>query len=156
MTDIDFMHLAIESARQAIAAGQMPVGGVVVLDGQVLLSCHNTVWADLDPSAHAEMNGIRRAAKKLGRVALNGCTVYCTLEPCPMCLAACHWAKVERIVYGADIADAKAAGFSELQIPAAELARLGGSPLRIEGGILRQECRQLFDEWFRSGKARPY
>jgi tRNA(Arg) A34 adenosine deaminase TadA len=156
MTDTDFMRLAIECARQAIAAGQMPIGSVLVLGGQVLLTAHNTVWADTDPSAHAEMNGIRGAAKKLGRVALTGCTVYSTLEPCPMCLAACHWAKVERIVFGADIAAAKAAGFSELAVPAAELARLGGSPLRIEGGLLAEECRKLFDEWRQSSQARPY
>ncbi|OAI41669.1 hypothetical protein AYO40_02735 [Planctomycetaceae bacterium SCGC AG-212-D15] len=151
MSEIDFMRQALECARQGIAAGQMPIGSVLVLDGQVLLAAHNTVWADTDPSAHAEMNGIRRAAKQLGRVSLAGCTVYCTLEPCPMCLAACHWAKVDRIVFGADIADAAAAGFSELALPAAELARQGKSHLRIEGGVLADECRRLFDEWRASG-----
>lgn len=156
MDDTDFMRLAIQTAREAIAAGQIPVGCVIVLDGQVLLTAHNTVWADTDPSAHGEMVGIRRAAKKLGRVALTGCTCYCTLEPCPMCLAALHWAKVDRVVYGADIADARAAGFSELTIPAAEMARLGHSPIRVEGGVLKEECRKLFDEWFQSGKARTY
>jgi tRNA(Arg) A34 adenosine deaminase TadA len=156
MTDIDFMQKAIETARVAIAAGQMPIGAVLVMDGQILLAAHNTVWQDTDPSAHAEMNGIRQAARRLGRVRLNGCTVYCTLEPCPMCLAACHWAHVDRIVYGADIADARAAGFSELSLPAAELARKGGSHLKIEGGVLQEVCRGLFKEWLESGKARPY
>jgi guanine deaminase len=156
MTDTDFMRQAIQTARDAIAAGQMPIGSVFVLDGQVLLTAHNMVWADTDPSAHAEMTGIRRAAKKLGRVALNGCTCYCTLEPCPMCLSALHWAKVDRVVYGADIADSQAAGFSELAIPAAEMVRLGRSPIRVEGGVLKEECRTLFDEWFQSGKAKTY
>jgi tRNA(Arg) A34 adenosine deaminase TadA len=156
MTDIDFMHKAIETARVAIAEGQMPIGAVLVMDGQILLSAHNSVWGDIDPSAHAEMNGIRKAARKLGRIALSGCTVYCTLEPCPMCLAACHWAKIDRIVYGADIADAKAAGFSELRLPAIELARQGGSHLKIEGGVMQDLCRGLFKEWFDSGKAKPY
>lgn len=156
MTDADFMREAIRTAREAIAAGQMPVGCVFALDGQVLLTAHNSVWADLDPSAHSEMNGLRQAAKKLGRVALTGCTCYCTLEPCPMCLAAMHWAKVDLVVYGADIADSKAAGFSELAIPAAEMARLGKSPIRVEGGVLQEECRKLFDEWFASGKAKAY
>ena len=156
MTDADFMQLAIQTAREAIAVGQMPVGCVFALDGQVLLTAHNTVWSDIDPSAHSEMNGLRRAAKKLGRIALTGCTCYCTLEPCPMCLSAMHWAKVDRVVFGAGIADSKAAGFSELAIPAAEMARLGHSPIRVEGGLLQAECRKLFDEWFQSGKARTY
>jgi tRNA(Arg) A34 adenosine deaminase TadA len=156
MIDADFMRVAIETARAAIAAGQMPVGCVFALDGKVLLTAHNTVWADMDPSAHSEMNGLRRTAKQLGRVALTGCTCYCTLEPCPMCLAALHWAKVDRVVFGADIADSQAAGFSELAIPAVELARLGKSPIRVEGGVLKEECRALFDEWFASGKARTY
>src|SRR5579859_4630611 len=156
MTDTDFMQQAIECARQGIAAGQMPIGSVLVMDGKPLLTAHNTVWADTDPSAHAEMNGIRRVAKKLARVSLAGCTVYTTLEPCPMCLAACHWAKVDRIVYGADIDDAKAAGFSELRIPAVDMARMGASHLQIAGGVLKEECRKLFDEWVRAGKAKPY
>jgi tRNA(Arg) A34 adenosine deaminase TadA len=156
MDDIDFMRQAVECARQGIAAGQMPIGAVIALDGKTLLTAHNTVWLDTDPSAHAEMNGVRRAAKQLGRVRLAGCTVYTTLEPCPMCLTACHWAKVDRIVFGADIADAAAAGFSEMRVPSVDLARLGGSPLQIQGGILVEECRKLFDEWKKSGKARPY
>jgi tRNA(Arg) A34 adenosine deaminase TadA len=156
MTDADFMALALTAARTAIATGQIPVGCAFTHDDNLLLTAHNTVWADTDPSAHSEMNGLRQAAKKLGRVALTGCTCYCTLEPCPMCLAALHWAKVDRVVYGADIADARTAGFSELTIPATEIARLGHSPIRIEGGLLRDECRKLFDEWFQSGKARTY
>jgi tRNA(Arg) A34 adenosine deaminase TadA len=154
MTDIDFMRVAIETARAAIAAGQMPVGCVFARDGQVLLTAQNSVWADLDPSAHSEMNGLRRAAKLLGRVDLTGCTCYCTLEPCPMCLGAMHWARVDRVVFGADIADSQAAGFSELAIPAAEMVRLGKSPIRVEGSVLQDECRKLFDEWFAAGKAR--
>jgi tRNA(Arg) A34 adenosine deaminase TadA len=156
MTDVDFMRAAIATARAAIADGQMPVGCVFVLDGKVLLTAHNTIWADLDPSAHSEMNGLRRTAKQLGRVDLSDCTCYCTLEPCPMCLAALHWARVDRVVYGADIADSQAAGFSELAVPAAELARLGKSPIRVEAGLLQDECRKLFDEWFASGKAQTY
>ena len=106
MSDADFMEQAIATARQAIAAGQMPIGCVVTRGGQVLLAAHNTVWRDTDPTAHAEMNGIRQTAVKLGTVALPGCTVYVTLEPCPMCLTACHWARIDRIVYGASIAAA--------------------------------------------------
>jgi tRNA(Arg) A34 adenosine deaminase TadA len=122
----------------------------------VLLKAHNSVWLDTDPSAHAEMNAIRRAARLLGNVDLSGCAIYCTLEPCPMCLSASHWARVSRIVYGAEIADAIAAGFSELTIPAAEMVRMGKSRLQLEGGLLADECRRLFGLWLASGKAKPY
>jgi tRNA(Arg) A34 adenosine deaminase TadA len=156
MTDADFMRQAIECARQGIAAGQMPIGSVIVHESKTLLTAHNTVWLDTDPSAHAEMNGIRRAARKLKNVFLTGCTVYTTLEPCPMCLTACHWARVERIVFGADIADAAAAGFTEMRLPSQELAKSAGSPLKITSGVLPDECRKLFDEWRVAGKARTY
>jgi tRNA(Arg) A34 adenosine deaminase TadA len=157
MDDAAFMQLALAAAQQAIAAGQMPVGAVVVRDGQLLLSAHNNVWADTDPSAHAEMFAIRRAARQLQSVALTGCTVYVTLEPCPMCLAACHWARVERIVYGARIADSIAAGFSELTIPAAELVKLGRSPVRVDFlPDLQAECAGLFAAWRAAGQSKVY
>jgi tRNA(Arg) A34 adenosine deaminase TadA len=73
-----------------------------------------------------------------------------------MCLAASHWAKIERVVYGAAIADAAAAGFAELYVDARTLAELGKSPLRIESGLFRAECADLFAQWLKSGKARPY
>jgi len=156
MMDTDFMRLAINNAREAISRGQIPVGSVLVRNDEVLLAAHNTVWLDSDPTAHAEMNAIRRAARQLANIALSGCTIYCTLEPCPMCLSASHWAKVQRIVYGARIADAIAQGFSELTIPAERMIELGQSPLQLEGGVLEVECRLLFDEWVKSGMARPY
>jgi tRNA(Arg) A34 adenosine deaminase TadA len=73
-----------------------------------------------------------------------------------MCLAAIHWAKFDRVVFGANIADATAAGFSELNVPAQELAARGGSRLVVEGGVCRDECRALFDEWLASGRAKLY
>jgi len=156
MMDTDFMRLAINNAREAISRGQIPVGSVLVRRDEMMLAAHNTVWLDGDPTAHAEMNAIRKAAKQLGTIALGGCTIYCTLEPCPMCLSASHWAKVQRIVYGARITDAIAHGFSELTIPAKQMVELGRSPIQLEGGVLEAECRLLFDEWTKSGMARPY
>jgi tRNA(Arg) A34 adenosine deaminase TadA len=156
MTDEVFMRLAIEKCREGIAAGQSPFGTVVVRDGKVLAAVHNTVWRDNDPTAHAEVNGIRATAAALRGHHLGGCTLYTTCEPCPMCLAAIHWAKIVRVVYGATIADATAAGFSELCVPAEQLARLGGSPLRVEAGPLRDECRDLFRLWKEAGLSRTY
>src|SRR5262249_38841139 len=100
MADEAFMQLAIQNARAAIQAGQLPIGCVLVRASKVVLSAPNTVWRDTDPSAHAEMNGVRQGARMLGTIDLRGCSVFVTLEPCPMCLSACHWAKLDRIVYG--------------------------------------------------------
>lgn len=156
MNDADYMRLAIEKTREGIAAGQSPFGSVIVHEGRVVASTHNTVWLTTDPTAHAEVNCIRAAAKALKSIALHGCTLYSTTEPCPMCLAAIHWAKIERVVFGATIADAAAAGFCELFVSAKDLATMGHSPLRVESGLLQAECAALFDEWKRAGKGAAY
>ena len=151
-----FMRAAIEKAREGIAAGQSPFGSAIVRDGKIVAATHNTVWLDGDPTAHAEVNNIRAAARALCTIDLSGCDLYATCEPCPMCLSAIHWAKIRRVVYGAAIADAAAAGFSELRVEAKRLAEMGGSPLRVESGLLTPECRALFDEFRRAGKAQTY
>jgi len=145
------MSLAIETAKEGIAAGQMPFGAVIADGDRIVAIAHNTVWRDTDPTAHAEVNAIRQAAAALRTVDLHGCDVFSTCEPCPMCLAAIHWAKITRLVFGAAIADAAAAGFSELRVPARELIRRGGSPLRVESGVLAPECRALFTLWRQRG-----
>ena len=156
MSDEDFMRLAIAKTQEGIAAGQSPFGAVIVRAGQVVTAAHNTVWRDGDPTAHGEVNAIRQAAAVLRSIQLDGCTLYSTCEPCAMCMAAIHWAKIDRVVYGASIADASAAGFSELSVPAQELVQRGGSPVRVETGPLREQCRELFRSWEQSGRARPY
>jgi tRNA(Arg) A34 adenosine deaminase TadA len=155
MSEESYMRLAIEKAREGIAAGQAPFGAVLVSGGQVVSAAHNTVWHDSDPTAHAAVNAIRHAAARSG-ISLRGCVAFTTCEPCPMCLAATHWAKIERLVYGSSTADAAAAGFSELAVSAAALARLGGSLLHVEGGLLAEECKALFDLWRHTPGARPY
>ncbi|HVN07634.1 MAG TPA: nucleoside deaminase [Patescibacteria group bacterium] len=156
MMDADFLRVAIAKAREGIAAGQSPFGSVVVRGAEVVVATHNTVWRDTDPTAHAEVNSIRAASRALGTIDLSACVLYSTCEPCPMCLSAIHWAKFRRVVYGAEIADAAAAGFSELRMPARELARAGGSKLVVEGGLLAEECRALFDEFRRASAAKAY
>ncbi len=150
------MRLAIEKTREGIAGGQSPFGSIIVKGGEVVALTHNTVWRDTDPTAHAEVNGLRAAAKVLRTIDLAGCTLYSTCEPCPMCLAAIHWAKVDRIVFGASIDDAALAGFRELPIAAETLAELGRSPLVVEGGLLREDCAALFDEWKKAGLCGTY
>jgi guanine deaminase len=152
----EFMALAIAEAREGIAAGQSPFGAIIVRDGEVVAATHNTVWRDLDPTAHAEVNCIRRAAEALGAIDLGGCEMYSTCEPCPMCLSAIHWAKIDRVVYGATIADAARAGFCELHVDARALAEMGRSPLKVESGLLREQCAALFAEWRAAGLCRAY
>jgi guanine deaminase len=151
MTPADLMQLAIEKCRNGIAAGQSPFGCAIARGGEVLSCSHNTVVLTTDITAHAEVNAIREACRKTGEIFLEGATVATTCEPCPMCMAALHWARVDTVYYGATIADADAAGFNELQLPAAELLRLGGSKLKLEPNVLKKECCQLFAEW----KANP-
>ena len=150
------MKVAIDKTREGIAAGQSPFGSVIVKDGEVVAATHNTVWRDTDPTAHAEVNCLRPAAQALGTIDLTGCTLYSTCEPCPMCLAAIHWAKVDRVVFGASIDDAAGAGFCELHVAAGTLAEMGRSPLKVEGGLLREECAALFDEWKQAGLCGTY
>jgi guanine deaminase len=152
----EYMRLAIRKAQEGISRGQSPFGSAIVRAGHAVAVTHNTVWLTCDPTAHAEVNCIRAAATALKTISLQGCTLYSTTEPCPMCLSAIHWAKIDRVVFGATIADATTAGFSELGVPAATLAQMGGSPLVVESGLLQQECAALFDEWLKSGKAKVY
>lgn len=156
MDDHAAMQEAIRVCRDGIQAGQTPFGSAIFRDGVLIVSRHNSVWRDLDPTAHAEINAIRAAAEARNTIDLSGCTLYSTCEPCPMCLAAIHWAKIDRVVFGATIADAAAAGFHELPVAAEQLAALGRSPLRVEGGLLREACAALFDEWAQAGKSQAY
>jgi tRNA(Arg) A34 adenosine deaminase TadA len=156
MTGADFMRLAIAKTEEGIASGQSPFGAIIVKDGKVVAVTHNTVWKTTDPTAHAEVNCIRSAATALATIDLKGCTMYSTCEPCPMCLSAIHWAKIDRVVFGATIDDATAAGFSELHIDAVKVAELGKSPLKVEGGLLRDECAALFERFKSAGLGGTY
>jgi guanine deaminase len=151
-----WMQAAIAAARQGMAAGQSPFGCVIVAGEEALATAHNQVWAAGDPTAHAEVTAIRLAARRRRSISLAGCTLYSTCEPCAMCMAAIHWARIERVIYGAGIADAAAAGFHELTLPAARLVELGHSPVQLAGGCLAAQCRTLFAEWRAAGKSSAY
>jgi tRNA(Arg) A34 adenosine deaminase TadA len=145
------MNMAIDTCRAGIADGQSPFGCAIARGSQILAVAHNTVLATTDITAHAEMNALREACRRAKDIFLESAIVATTCEPCPMCMAALHWARVDVVYYGATIEDAEAAGFNELQLPAAEIIRLGGSPVRLVRDTLSEECRKLFAEW----KARP-
>jgi tRNA(Arg) A34 adenosine deaminase TadA len=156
MTDQEAMRLAISVCREGIRAAQSPFGCVIVVEGSVVAASHNSVRRDLDPTAHAEINAIRDAAHALATIDLSHATLYTTCEPCPMCLAASHWARVSRVVFGASIADAESSGFREMPIPALTLASMGKAQMQFDAGVLRDECVSLFAEWKAAGHATPY
>ena len=144
---VELMELAIEAARMGIADGQSPFGCAIACDDKVLAVAHNTVVAATDITAHAEINALRAACRAADNVHLNGCLVATTCEPCPMCMAALHWARVGTVMFGATIVDAEAAGFNELRVPAADVLKIGGSSVKLQAGVLPAECKHLFREW---------
>lgn len=143
----ELMQLAIETCREGIAHGQSPFGCAIAIGDRVVAQAHNSVVLTTDITAHAEVNAIRVGCKTIDDIFLTGAIVATTCEPCPMCMAALHWARVGTVYYGATIADADTAGFNELQLPAADLLRIGGSHVKLIGGLLIDECRELFDLW---------
>jgi tRNA(adenine34) deaminase len=144
--DERYMRLALEQARVAEAAGEVPVGAVVVLDDQVIAAGFNQPISLCDPTAHAEIQAMRSAAQSLGNYRLTGCTLYVTLEPCPMCAGAMVHARIGRLVYAAPDPRAGAAG------SVFDITRSASLNHRIEvrGGLLSQESALLLQEFFRS------
>jgi len=138
------MRLALEQARRGMHLGEVPVGAVLVCDGELLASGFNQPIHALDPSAHAEIVVLRTGARRLGNYRLPGTTLYVTLEPCLMCVGALVQARVERVVYGAP--EPKTGALVSLLDPAA-------LPLNhrfeVAGGVLAGECRQLVIDFFR-------
>jgi tRNA(Arg) A34 adenosine deaminase TadA len=156
MSPSELMELAIAKCRDGIAAGQSPFGCAIARGGQLLSCSHNSVVLMTDITAHAEINAIREACREVGDIFLEGAIVATTCEPCPMCMAALHWARVETVYYGATIADADVGGFNELQLPAAEVLRLGHSNVQLVPDLMAAECKALFDEWKKNPSRRAY
>ena len=115
ITDQDraFMREAIRLANNSVRQGGGPFGAVIVKDGEIIAGSSNSVTLDNDPTAHAEVNTIRRACKRLGTFDLSGCTIYTSCEPCPMCLGAIYWARISRIFYGNTRKDAREIDFAD-------------------------------------------
>jgi tRNA(adenine34) deaminase len=139
------MQLALQEARTAQQAGEVPVGALVCdADGTVLASDHNRRERDSDPTAHAEIEVLRHAAAQLGSWRLTGCTLVVTLEPCTMCAGALVLARVSRVVYGAT--DPKAGAVGSLWDVVRD-RRLNHRP-EVVSGVLAEECGQLLQAWF--------
>jgi tRNA(adenine34) deaminase len=142
--DIDFMRLALEQANGAQAAGEVPVGAVLVSGDQVIASGANRPIAANDPTAHAEIEALRCGGRTLGSYRLTDTTLYVTLEPCPMCAMAIVHARVRRLVFGAWDPRAGAAG------SVTDIFALPGLNHRVDvfGGVLMEECGSLLKEFF--------
>ncbi|MGB2630951.1 MAG: nucleoside deaminase [Candidatus Omnitrophota bacterium] len=146
--DEKFMLKAIEEARAGASGGHGgPFGAVIVKNGEIIASACNTVLRDNDPTQHAEIRAISLASKRLGNFDLTGCEAYSTTEPCPMCFAAIHWARISRLFYGTGIEDVKKLGFNELTIPVSQMKESGVSPVEVHGGFMREECEKLLRFW---------
>lgn len=109
----EFMREAIRLSEQSVRNGGGPFGAVIVRDGRIVARGANCVVPDCDPTAHAEVTAIRNAARELGTFDLSGCEIYTSCEPCPMCLGAIYWARLDRMYYGNDKGDAAAIGFDD-------------------------------------------
>jgi tRNA(adenine34) deaminase len=144
MDDAAFMHLALEQARLAQAAGEVPVGAVVVRNGQVIGRGHNQPVGAHDPTAHAEVMALREAARTCGNYRLDGCELYVTLEPCAMCTGAMLHARLRRVVFGA--ADPKTGAAGSVVDLFAD-ARLNHRT-RVTGGVLQADCAALLAGFF--------
>ena len=143
----ELMKVAVEVCREGLTAGQSPFGCAIAVGDRIIARTHNTVVLTTDITAHAEVNAIRAGCLELDNIFLTDAVVATTCEPCPMCMAALHWARVGTVYFGATIADADTAGFNELQFPAAELLQRGGSKVQLVGDVLKDECEELFAEW---------
>ena len=144
MTDHDFMQIALDLAQLAGAADEVPVGAIVVKDGEIIGRGSNAPITTHDPTAHAEIRAMRDAAQHLGNYRLVGCTLYVTLEPCAMCTGAIQHARIAKLVYGASDPKTGACG---------SVVNLMAEPklnhhTEISGGVLAAECGTLLSSFF--------
>ena len=140
MDDTQYMQMALAEARKALEQKEVPIGAVVVAGGRVIARAHNLTETLTDPTAHAEMQAITIATDYLGGKYLTGCTLYVTVEPCPMCAAALNWAQVSKIVYGADDPRRGYSLFSP---------NLLHPRTKVTKGILQEECAALMKDFFK-------
>lgn len=144
MSDEEYMRQALKEAEQALLEGEVPIGAVIVRQGEIIASTHNLKEARKDPTAHAEVLAIQEATNKLNKWRLNDCTMYVTLEPCPMCAGALVQCRMKRVVYGTDDLKAGAAG---------SVVNLLDEPrfnhqVFLTSGVLQEECRDIMQKFF--------
>lgn len=152
-TDEKYMRIAIREALKAKSGGNYSIGAVIIKEGKIIANSPNITRSKNDPTKHAEIEAIRKALKKEKQRFLEGCVLYTTHEPCPMCATAAVWVKLKRIVYGARMRDmikysktnkSKHWRWRTVQVPAQYILSHGNPKVRLTGGILRKQCVELF------------
>ncbi|NCA97006.1 MAG: nucleoside deaminase [Bacteroidia bacterium] len=144
-----FMNQALVEARKSLLLDEVPVGAVIVKNDKIIARGHNLREKSNDPTAHAEIVAIRKACRKIGAWRLDGCRIYVTIEPCPMCAGALLWTRIDAIVYGAKDPKGGALGSS---FNLFEQKNLNHHP-QIVGGVLNQECGLLVSNFFKAKRA---
>jgi tRNA(adenine34) deaminase len=148
-SDEFWMEEALRAAQRALEAGEVPVGAVVVCDGEIVGRGWNRNLADSDPSAHAEIIALRQAGANLGNHRLGDCELFATIEPCPMCAGALVHARLKRLIYGAD--DAKAGAVRSV-MEVVNHPKLNHQ-MEVRGGVLAGRCAELVQSFFRGRRA---
>ena len=141
-----FMREAIKLSAESVRSGGGPFGAVIVRDGEIIARGENRVTVCNDPTAHAEVSAIREAAARMGTYDLSGCEIYSSCEPCPMCLGAIYWARLDRLYYAGTRADAANVGFDDAHI----YEELPLDPSQRElptESLLREEAQLVFEAW---------
>jgi tRNA(adenine34) deaminase len=149
--DFKFMQLALNLAKKAGLEDEVPVGAVIIKNGEVIGQGMNTSIKDHDPTSHAEINAIREAAKKIKNYRLKDCSIYVTLEPCAMCVGAIQHARIGKIIYGASDPKTGACGSMINLIGIKEI----NHHARAAGGILEKECSQILKDFFLLKRKKP-
>ena len=145
MSDIIFMKKALDEARLAFEKGEVPIGAVIVRDGEVIAAAHNLRETDRSATAHAELLAIQKACEVLGGWRLSGCELYVTLEPCPMCAGAIINSRIDRVIFGSKDEKAGACG-SVMNLFAADFNHRP----KLTVGVLEEECSSILKEFFSS------
>ena len=149
--DLKFMKLALGLAKKAELKNEVPVGALIVQNGEIIGQGMNTSISDHDPTSHAEINAIREAAKSIKNYRLKDCVIYVTLEPCAMCVGAIQHARIEKIIYGAPDPKTGACGSMIDLISVKEI----NHHAEAIGGILEKQCGQILKDFFLSKRKKP-
>ena len=154
-TPESFMREAIKLSAESVRSGGGPFGAVIVRNGEIIARGENRVTVCNDPTAHAEVSAIREAAARLGTYDLSGCEIYSSCEPCPMCLGAIYWARLDRLYYAGTRADAANVGFDDAHI----YEELPLDPSQRElptESLLREEAQLVFEAWAEKADKKEY
>ena len=149
------MREAIKLSAESVRSGGGPFGAVIVRNGEIIARGENRVTVCNDPTAHAEVSAIREAAARLGTYDLSGCEIYSSCEPCPMCLGAIYWARLDRLYYAGTRADAANVGFDDAHI----YEELPLDPSQRElptESLLREEAQRVFEAWAKKADKKEY